>query len=47
MSAKQPECPLSKPQNCKDYNNPLLCAFVRKDKICLKKKKKKENTDKK
>jgi hypothetical protein len=38
MSKKYPECPLSNPLNCKDYNNPSVCAFVRKDKICLKKK---------
>jgi hypothetical protein len=25
--------------NCKEYYNPKLCAFVRKDKACLKKKK--------
>ena len=26
-------------KNCKEYYNPKLCAFVRKDKVCLKKKK--------
>jgi hypothetical protein len=30
MSEKHPECPLY---------NPKLCAFVKKDKVCLKKKK--------
>ena len=50
MSEKNPECPLYNPLNCKEYYNPKLCAFVRKDKICLKKKKprpgknKEENT---
>lgn len=50
MSEKHPECPLYNPLNCKEYYNPKLCAFVRKDKVCLKKKKpkqkpKKDNTD--
>jgi hypothetical protein len=39
MSEKHPECPLYNPLNCKEYYNPKLCAFVRKDKICQKKKK--------
>ncbi len=39
MSRKHPECPLYNPLNCKEYYNPKVCAFVRKDKICLKKKK--------
>lgn len=39
MSQKHPECPLYNPLNCKEYYNPKLCAFVRKDKNCLKKKK--------
>ena len=39
MSEKHPECPLYNPLNCKEYYNPKLCAFVRKDKACLKKKK--------
>lgn len=39
MSEKHPECPLYNPLNCKEYYNPKLCAFVRKDRICLKKKK--------
>jgi len=39
MSAKHPECPLYNPLNCKEYYNPKLCAFVRTDKVCLKKKK--------
>ena len=47
MSKKHPECPLTKPQNCKDYNHPMLCAFVREDKVCLKKKRKKTNKKKK
>ena len=39
MSEKHPECPLYNPLNCKEYYNPKLCAFSRKDKTCLKKKK--------
>jgi hypothetical protein len=39
MSEKHPECPLYNPLNCKEYYNPKLCAFVRCDKACLKKKK--------
>lgn len=42
MSEKHPECPLYNPLNCKEYHNPKLCAFVRKDKFCLKKNKPKE-----
>lgn len=42
MSKKHPECPLYNPLNCKEYYNPKLCAFVRKDRICLKKKKPKQ-----
>ncbi len=42
MSDKHPECPLYNPLNCKEYYNPKLCAFVRKDKACLKKKKPKQ-----
>jgi hypothetical protein len=38
MSEKHPECPLYNPLNCKEYYNPKLCAFVKKDKVCLKKK---------
>ena len=48
MSEKHPECPLYNPLNCKEYYNPKLCAFVKKDKICLKKKEnKKESQTKK
>ena len=41
MSEKHPECPLYNPLNCKEYYNPKLCAFVKKDKECLKKRKSK------
>jgi hypothetical protein len=45
MSEKNPECPLYNPLNCKEYHNPKLCAFVRRDKACLKKKKPKVAQD--
>ncbi len=41
MSEKYPECPLYNPLNCKEYYNPKVCAFVRKDKTCLRKRKSK------
>ncbi len=44
MSEKNPECPLYNPLNCKEYYNPKLCAFVRKDRVCLKKKKPKSKS---
>jgi len=31
---------LYNPLNCKEYHNPRLCAFVKEDKVCLKKNKK-------
>lgn len=39
MSEKHPECPLYNPLNCKEYHNPKLCAFARKDGECRKKRK--------
>ncbi len=39
MKHKKPQCPLSNPLNCKEYNNPNLCAFARQDGKCIKKKK--------
>jgi hypothetical protein len=47
MSEKHPECPLYNPLNCKEYYNPKLCAFVRKDRTCLKKKKPKSKAKEK
>ena len=38
MSKKHPECPLYSHDTCKEVENPKLCALVRKDKICFKKK---------
>jgi len=37
MSKKIPECPLSKPDNCREVENPKICAIVREDKTCLRK----------
>jgi len=39
MKQQKTQCPLSNPLNCKEYYNPNLCAFVRKDGNCTKKKK--------
>ena len=38
MSKKHPECPLYNHSHCKDYDNPNLCAIIREDKVCVKKK---------
>jgi hypothetical protein len=38
MSKKYPECPLNDHSNCKDCYSPKLCAIVREDKVCTKKK---------
>lgn len=47
MQTKNPECPISNPQNCKEYYNPKICAFSKKDRICLKKKKPRLKPDEK
>jgi len=39
MKQKKTRCPLSNPLNCKEYFNPNLCAFARKDGKCTKKRK--------
>jgi hypothetical protein len=36
MSKKHLECPLYNHDNCKESHNRKVCAFVRKDKTCLK-----------
>ena len=41
MSEMYPECPVYNHDNCKNRDNPKLCALVRKDKKCLKKLSKK------
>ena len=38
MSKQFPECPLFNHHNCRELHNPKLCAIVREDKTCLKKK---------
>jgi len=40
MSKKHPECPLYNHENCREVNNMKVCALVREDKICLRKRKK-------
>ncbi len=40
MSKKYPECPLYNHSNCKDCYNPKVCAIVREDKVCVKKRSK-------
>jgi len=35
LSKKHPECPLYNHANCKEIDNPKLCALVREDKACL------------
>jgi len=42
VSKQYPECPLYNHANCKEYENPTVCAIVREDKICIKKKAKKK-----
>ena len=39
MSKKYPECPLYDHSNCKKIDKPDVCAIVRADKQCLKKRK--------
>ena len=38
MSKQRPECPLYNHNNCKYLDDPKVCAIVRDDKSCLKKK---------
>ena len=40
MSKRYPECPVGKHENCRDCDNPEVCAIVREDKKCLKEEKK-------
>jgi len=47
MKQKKSQCPLTNPLNCKEYYNPNLCAFVRKDGKCTKKKKNSRPDEKK
>lgn len=38
MSKLYPECPLYNHNNCREFHNPKLCAVVKEDKICSRKK---------
>ena len=38
MPAEYPECPLYNPNSCREMLNPKVCAIVREDNECLKKK---------
>ncbi|MGD9731108.1 MAG: hypothetical protein AB7U45_02925 [Desulfamplus sp.] len=40
MSKQYPECPLYNHVTCKDLHNPKVCALVREDKTCFKKRQK-------
>ncbi|SLM29447.1 hypothetical protein MTBBW1_180010 [Desulfamplus magnetovallimortis] len=40
MSKQYPECPLYNHSTCKELHNPRLCAIVRDDKKCFKKRQK-------
>jgi hypothetical protein len=46
MSVKHPECPLYNHDNCRELDNPKLCALVREDKICIRKESKPEKKTK-
>jgi hypothetical protein len=39
MSKKYPECPIHDHLNCRTIDRPDVCAIVREDKKCLKKRK--------
>jgi len=40
MSKQYPECPLYNHVTCKDLHNPRVCAIIREDKTCSKKRQK-------
>ena len=40
MSKQYPECPLYNHATCKELHNPKLCAIVRDDNSCFKKRQK-------
>ncbi len=42
MSKEYPECPLYNHSSCRDIDNPKICAIIRKDKICIKKRAERE-----
>jgi hypothetical protein len=37
MSKKYPECPMYNHDNCREIDNPKVCAIRREDKLCLRK----------
>ncbi len=45
MSKQYPECPLYNHATCKELHNPKLCAIVREDQICFKKRQKSKTKD--
>ena len=38
MSRQYPECPLYNHNNCKQFHNPKVCAIVKNDNECLRKR---------
>lgn len=38
MSKQYPECPLYNHATCKELHNPKICAIIRDDKFCSKKR---------
>jgi hypothetical protein len=38
MSKQYPECPLYNHDNCKQFHNPKVCAVIRNDNNCLRKR---------
>ena len=45
MSERFPECPLYNHNNCRELDNPKVCAIVRKDKVCLRKQSRKTHVE--
>ncbi len=45
MSKQHPECPLYNHTTCRELHNPKLCAIIREDQTCLKKKHKLKKKD--
>ena len=40
MSKQYPVCPLYNHTTCRELHNPNLCAIIRDDQVCLKKRQK-------
>jgi hypothetical protein len=45
MSKQHPECPLYNHSTCRELHNPKLCAIIREDRTCLKKKQQSRKED--